>query len=131
VKKLIASSILLSEARIVQATYKRIDEIPAERGLPTLAEYAAADDCPLLKLEWHIICRKAHLTERQCRAFEWYHIYGLPLTATAVIMNCEVRTVRSHLEAAYSRLKRVPHQGIVTVLIELFGLADTLECLND
>jgi DNA-directed RNA polymerase specialized sigma24 family protein len=116
---------------MAQTTYRRTEEIPAERGLPTLGEYAEADDCPLLRLEWAIICRKAHLTYLQQQAFSWYHIDGLSLRDTAAIMGCEIRTVRAHLDAAYSRLKRVPNQGLLTILVEIFGLTDVMEALQE
>jgi DNA-directed RNA polymerase specialized sigma24 family protein len=115
----------------VQATYKRIDEIPAERGLPTLDEYAAADDEPLLRIEWNIICRRAHLTDQQCRAWNWYKIVGLSLRDTAEVMELDESTVRFHLTAAESRLRRIRFQGLLTVLIELFGLADTMTAMED
>ena len=115
----------------MQATYKRIDEIPAERGLPTLDEYAAADDEPLLRIEWNIICRRAHLTDQQCRAWNWYKIVGLSLRDTAEVMELSEATVRYHLAAAASRLRRVPFPGLLTVLIELFGLADTMSAMDE
>ena len=116
---------------MAQVTYRRIEEIPADKGLPTLDEYAAADDCPLLRLEWNIICRRAHLTEQQTRAFNWYKIVGLSLRDTAEVMELDESTVRHHLEAAMTRLRRVPFPGLLTVLIETFGLADTMIAMED
>jgi DNA-directed RNA polymerase specialized sigma24 family protein len=116
---------------LAQDAYRRIEEIPAEKGLPTLAEYAAADDCPLLRSEWNIICRRAHLTEDQQRAFTWYHIHGMSLRDSAAIMECDESTVRYHLQAAYSRLRRVHYQGLLTVLIETFGLSDVMQAMEE
>jgi DNA-directed RNA polymerase specialized sigma24 family protein len=115
---------------MVQA-YRKIEDIPAEKGLPTLEEYAAADDCPLLRLEWHIICRRAHLTEDQQRAFTWHRITGLSCRETGAVMEIDETAVKVHLRAAYSRLRRVPNQGLLTVLIEIFGLTDVMEAMED
>lgn len=114
----------------MQEAYRPIEDIPAEKGLPTLEEYASAEENGLLKTEWYMICRRAHLTTPQWRAFKWYHIYGCTLGMTAGFMGVEEGTVRSHLEAAYSRLKRVPNQGLLTVLIEIFGLTDVMEAME-
>ena len=116
---------------MAQVAYRRIEEIPAEQGLPTLGEYAAAEDGPLLRLEWNIICRRAHLTDQQTRAFNWYKIVGLSLRDTAEVMELDESTVRHHLEAAITRLRRVPFVGLLTTLIEVFGLADVMQAMAE
>ena len=111
--------------------WTEVEQIPAPVGLPTLEEYAEADDSPLLRVEWNILCRRAHLTEQQSRAFNWHRIVGLSLRETGTAMDVDESTVRHHLRAAYSRLRRVPHQGLLTVLIEVFGFSDTMAAMHD
>jgi hypothetical protein len=133
-------SILPQGRQFMQAVYKQIDEIPADKGLPTLEEYA--DGIPtltefertegrLLRMEWGIIVARAHLEEGQDRAFTWYHIHGMSLRDTGTIMGCDESTVRYYLKAAYSRLRRVKNVGLLTVLIEIFGLADVMMAMKD
>jgi len=116
---------------LTQEAYRPIEDIPAEKGLPTLAEYAVANDGPLLRVEWAVLCRKAHLTYQQNRALWWYKVEGLSLTATAQVMECEVRTVRAHIAAAASRVSHLPNIGLLTVLIETFGLRDVMDALQE
>ena len=114
----------------MQRPHQDIEEIPADPGLPSLEDYAAAEEDALLKHEWRVIGRRAHLTSDQWDCFKWYHVYGCSLRMTAGFVNLDESTVRYHLKAAYSRIRRVPNQGLLTVLIETFGLSDVMEAME-
>jgi len=107
-----------------------VEDLPAPRTLPTLEEYAAAEDNGILRIEWNILARRAHLTYQQKRAFDWHHVCGLSVRATADQMECSRRAVELLLKAAYFQLARVPLHGLLTVLIEIFGLEETLAALR-
>ena len=109
--------------------WQELESIPAPVGLPSIGEYAEADDSPLLKVEWNILSKRAHLTARQYQSFYLYHVYGFSLRMTADAMGLDESTIRFHLKAAYSRLSRIPHHGLLTVLIETFGVTDVMQAL--
>ena len=115
---------------MAQIPWTEVEQIPALVGLPSIEEYAAADDDPLLRLEWNVLANRAHLSDLQYRAFNWYHIVGFSLRETGAAMELDESTVRHHLKAAYSRLNQIPHHGLLTVLIETFGLSDTMDAMN-
>jgi DNA-directed RNA polymerase specialized sigma24 family protein len=115
---------------MVQA-YRKIEDIPAEKGLPTLEEYARAEDDGILIIEWNIRANRAHLTYDEKRAFRWHHIIGFSLKETADAMEIDEKDAKQYLKAAYSRLRQIPYEGLWTVLVEIFGLTDVMQAMED
>ena len=87
-------------------------------------DYCACKSGPctgLLRAEAALIIRRAHLTHCQALAFMWCQVQGLAEDEAARLMGCGVEEVRRLIAAAFTRIRRVPHIGLLTVIVETFG----------
>lgn len=84
---------------------------------------AEVEECyeGILRVELRIIERRANMTPSQAQAFDWVVVNGMSVRETAEILDISPTAVAKDLAAALCRARRVPHVGLFTVLVEVFG----------
>lgn len=100
------------------------DRIQDNKQYPTTDEYVVVDSGPfscLLKAEIRQIEIKANMTVQQALAFDYAMVYGLNNCEIADVMEICESGVRKHLEMAVAKTKKVPHIGMLTIIVEEFG----------
>ena len=74
----------------------------------------------LLWVEINKIERKSKMTARQAQVFDW-HLRGYTGSEIAEVLDVSHEAVSDSLKLAFVKANRVPHRGLVTVILESFG----------
>lgn len=107
----------LDDAAWIEDTRRSEDSNAAEARLLGLGESLRE----LLKLELVRIPKRAKLSEKQGRIWYYCVVMGLDTDSAASAMDVTPGTVRVHLLRALGKVRKLPHLGVFTVLVEEFG----------